>query len=100
MVARMSFLSTLHTTMTLQTSKTPNKTKLVDLGTVYDDIKKLADSVDMPVSTVTRLILRHTLAKGGSIGFVPQTNIPSLANYPAQGSSAPLNVSGTAAVLR
>lgn len=100
MLVLLYFLSTLSTPMT---TKTSNKTRLVDLGSVYDAVKDLADSVGMPVSTVARLIVRHTLSKGGSIGFVPQTqaqyisaNIPynTVPSYTAQGSLVPAGLRG------
>ena len=47
------------------------KTRLVDLGYLYDSVKKLAEESEMAISAFARILIKHALKFNGTIGFVP-----------------------------
>lgn len=87
------------TTTVIKRQTTP-KTKLVDLGeTLFTDVKDLADQAGMGVSTVARLLIKHALSQGGSIGYVPHV-VPDFAASQALRGSNSSHISNGPSVLR
>lgn len=54
-----------------------NTKVMVDLGPLYKDVSALAIKVDMPISTLTKLIIRDFLKRGQQDLVVPTAAVES-----------------------